>query len=1568
MWAKAVWAVASLAVVCMVGVGAKRAQAQGLSLDAICEAMNQGRAAMEAAEEAGNDILRERAERQARETLRDALEAALAESGGPGLVAGWVVTLEDLRSVDDGRAVSFSFEAPCDILLRSPIDEPLREAGPLFEALIAYSEGDEMAIVAGLRPAGERDAERGLIFEELSITESGAYREPEFVVDLFALGPPSTAEQMAAEAASFAEQLAAFRANQAEAKRAAEAVCRRDLACWTAQHREAAEPACIGAIERSLSARFEWTNSWLESRLTHSGWENEETGVLKYAGDALEVQSGGGGWVNVIYLCRYDPATGEAFGGQGHILDASAVRLQQPLVDQHREIDDDDRVEAVAQGRALRLAADVSGLLSQERPDRAAQHPRDRLQAAKRRAPLLAVEKISDVGVGQPGLQGEALLRQAAILHPPIDGGGEGLHLVRVTPYGRQSAGDPKFLANLAAGRGVSLRLIEKAERFMAENPVDGFSLAGTVFDPAPAAPAPDTKIEWAEARWNPVRVRLVGPDGAALTRPDPKTGEVRSWWGYHCEHVSPGCEHCYAETLNKRGFPAFGTLLDYKPGLIDGPLPPAVWGRLGVPHGSRLELYLDEDELRAPLRWRKPRTIFVCSMTDLFARFVPDAMIDRVFAVMAMAPQHTFQVLTKRAEAMRAYLSRGPLPRRRWEAVIREAMGRKTVSPAPRLRNVWLGVSVEDQRRADDRRAPLAALAAAGWPTWVSYEPALGPHHPEQTGRELRVGLRLRAGGRDAAGGGRGPAILDQPLDSQGERLLRADHGLLLALGGRDAAGKVGKGDAEGAVGLLMQKGGIIASHDRSSCGAGSGAARPSAPSAEPQAGLPFDALQGPDRYVARRMRHSHAAGLGRVLELHVIAALTGLPPSVRLEGLDHHGGRGAPRAPRPRRRRVDPAAEAEAAARRKEEARRIRDMLAARTPEVLGWLMPGAAWRKSARYWRCGGIHGGEGSGFRVRLSDGTWRDFSAGPGGSLIDLIQAVRGGTVKDAFDAARAFLGLDDESAEGRRRAKQAADRAEAARRAREAEAARRAADTLRRVQALWGAVRGRYCTRDTPAGRYFREVRRIDAPTPCRFGIVPYWDASDRDAPPWRVGDFPCVITPFVGAGRTIRALHLTYLDPDPPHGKLDLGLDANGDPLPAKKFLGAPPPDAALRLTVERPVMAVGEGIETVQTAIDLRAGAPGPAWGGRAAGAVDRLEFLTFGPTVERIVVLGERGCAPAKGPDGAIVRKPDGTPLIPAEEATRRAAQAYAALPHRPTVELKWFQGDLNDDVENRDWATRHRGPLLIHAGRTYDADAEGFIEGASGVAVPRTQSAGPAGALIGAARLVECVTSHPGPWFFGRYGFVLEDPILFGRPIRWAGPMTVYVDDMRARFGRLIMCHMIADSAAELLAMADRIGVARRWLQNPGGPDEHFDIALSKRARAVQAGAVEITQRQLGAMVMLRRMGLPMGEPETAQERAFAEALARALEGWGFAVEREVRLGPGERVDIMLADRIAVEVKVKRAWSKPAVLRQLRRYAAHERVAGLILATNLAMHLPAEIGGKPALIASLGRAWL
>ena len=85
------------------------------------------------------------------------------------------------------------------------------------------------------------------------------------------------------------------------------------------------------------------------------------------------------------------------------------------------------------------------------------------------------------------------------------------------------------------------------------------------------------------------------------------------------------------------------------------------------------------------------------------------------------------------------------------------------------------------------------------------------------------------------------------------------------------------------------------------------------------------------------------------------------------------------------------------------------------------------------------------------------------------------------------------------------------------------------------------------------------------------------------------------------------------------------------------------------------------------------------------------------------------------------------------------------------------------------------------------------------------------------------------------------------------------MTVYVDDMRARFGRMVMCHMVADTTPELLAMADRIGVSRRWLQHAGTSREHFDISLTKRRAAVAAGAKEVTTRELARMLRAKSTG-------------------------------------------------------------------------------------------------------------
>lgn len=86
------------------------------------------------------------------------------------------------------------------------------------------------------------------------------------------------------------------------------------------------------------------------------------------------------------------------------------------------------------------------------------------------------------------------------------------------------------------------------------------------------------------------------------------------------------------------------------------------------------------------------------------------------------------------------------------------------------------------------------------------------------------------------------------------------------------------------------------------------------------------------------------------------------------------------------------------------------------------------------------------------------------------------------------------------------------------------------------------------------------------------------------------------------------------------------------------------------------------------------------------------------------------------------------------------------------------------------------------------------------------------------------------------------------------------MSVYVDDMQAGYGRMVMSHMIADSREELDAMADKIGVRRRWLQYPGTYKEHYDICQSKRALAVAYGAIEIDMRQLGQMLRKRREAL------------------------------------------------------------------------------------------------------------
>ena len=108
-----------------------------------------------------------------------------------------------------------------------------------------------------------------------------------------------------------------------------------------------------------------------------------------------------------------------------------------------------------------------------------------------------------------------------------------------------------------------------------------------------------------------------------------------------------------------------------------------------------------------------------------------------------------------------------------------------------------------------------------------------------------------------------------------------------------------------------------------------------------------------------------------------------------------------------------------------------------------------------------------------------------------------------------------------------------------------------------------------------------------------------------------------------------------------------------------------------------------------------------------------------------------------------------------------------------------------------------------------------------------------------------------------------------PALRARSEALADVLTVYVDDMRARYGRLILCHMLADTDDELHAMARAIGVSRRWWQSPGTTSgSHYDICLAKRAAAVRLRAVEITQRQAAAMNARRRITGALGHPDEA----------------------------------------------------------------------------------------------------
>lgn len=216
------------------------------------------------------------------------------------------------------------------------------------------------------------------------------------------------------------------------------------------------------------------------------------------------------------------------------------------------------------------------------------------------------------------------------------------------------------------------------------------------------------SKIEWTEKTWNPVS---------------------------GCSHVSEGCRNCYAERIF-----------------------PRIYGR------KFTDVALHYERLKQPLAWKKPCMIFVNSMSDLFHEDVPDEFIDQVFGVMTISPWHTYQVLTKRPMRAQKYLSANrqnilrdlnlqaaELPGHTQHLNDFSAWQEKNepevigfIEHWP-LKNIWLGVSIEDQQTADERIPILLQTTAAV--RWVSIEPLLGPvdlNKRELLCREWRHGLTI--------------------------------------------------------------------------------------------------------------------------------------------------------------------------------------------------------------------------------------------------------------------------------------------------------------------------------------------------------------------------------------------------------------------------------------------------------------------------------------------------------------------------------------------------------------------------------------------------------------------------------------------------------------------------------------------------------------------------------------------------------------------------------------------------------------------------------------------------------
>jgi protein gp37 len=190
------------------------------------------------------------------------------------------------------------------------------------------------------------------------------------------------------------------------------------------------------------------------------------------------------------------------------------------------------------------------------------------------------------------------------------------------------------------------------------------------------------------------------------------------------CSVVSPGCHRCYARAVAAR---------------FSGPGKPYHGLAVVTEHGPQWtgDVRLVEKHLLDPIRWSRPRRIFCNSMSDLFHEGFTPEQIAQVFAVTVLAPRHTYQILTKRAGRMRELMNSDAFKclvrdevnklcerfRKSWRWNENEVPGPPHLWP---IASVWLGVSVEDQKRADERLPELVRTHAAV--RFVSYEPALGP------------------------------------------------------------------------------------------------------------------------------------------------------------------------------------------------------------------------------------------------------------------------------------------------------------------------------------------------------------------------------------------------------------------------------------------------------------------------------------------------------------------------------------------------------------------------------------------------------------------------------------------------------------------------------------------------------------------------------------------------------------------------------------------------------------------------------------------------------------------------